>query len=283
MRVIQVLLPIALAASASLVHAASSWGFDEAIISIQGKDSPPFKDKLDDGVPLSNPVTLGASANCKIVVTATENRKAKRPHQAFLLVREMDSGLEASFGFSMKDSGKGKVEFSQKDLPSQFQGSSQPLRATLVLASFGSSTPFTNHVFNLILQGDAGAAPAPPLRYKKLPEIHHIFRSDPKSPPRIITLFFTLGMLAIVPGLFIAWTALGANSNHLSSAMGAAPISHALFAGSILGLEGIFFMYYTSWNLFQTLPPVAVVGLVAFVSGSRALTEVQERRLAGKR
>lgn len=42
-------------------------------------------------------------------------------------------------------------------------------------------------------------------------------------------------------------------------------------------------MYYTSWNLFQTLPAAAVVGLVSFLSGSRALREVQGRRIAGLR
>lgn len=48
-------------------------------------------------------------------------------------------------------------------------------------------------------------------------------------------------------------------------------------------MEAVFFMYYISWNLFQTLPAVFGIGLVAFLSGSRALREVQERRLAGKR
>lgn len=42
-------------------------------------------------------------------------------------------------------------------------------------------------------------------------------------------------------------------------------------------------MYYTSWNLFQTLPAAAAIGLVTFLSGSRALREVQERRLSGLR
>lgn len=60
-------------------------------------------------------------------------------------------------------------------------------------------------------------------------------------------------------------------------------MAHALFLGSIIGLEGILFLYYSSWNLFQTLPALIVVGTVAFVSGSRALTEVQDRRLAGQR
>ena len=48
-------------------------------------------------------------------------------------------------------------------------------------------------------------------------------------------------------------------------------------------MEGVFFLYYYSWTLFQTLPVAGVVAIVAYVSGSRALTEVQERRLAGQR
>ena len=125
--------------------------------------------------------------------------------------------------------------------------------------------------------------PSPPVRYGALPEIHHVFHADPKSPPTIISLFFTLAVLASVPVLLGVWAALGANLNHLSRAPGTAPVSHGLFFGSIVALEGIFFMYYTSWNLFQTLPAAAAVGSVAFLSGSRALSEVQERRLTGTR
>lgn len=71
--------------------------------------------------------------------------------------------------------------------------------------------------------------------------------------------------------------------NHLPRAMQKAPVAHGLFYGSIVAMEGIFFMYYTTWNLFQTLPAAGAVGLVTFLSGSRALSEVQERRLAGLR
>ena len=65
--------------------------------------------------------------------------------------------------------------------------------------------------------------------------------------------------------------------------MQSAPLPHIVFLGSIVGLEAVFFMYYTSWNLFQALPVAAAVGAAAVVSGSRALGEVQERRLAGLR
>jgi Oligosaccharyltransferase subunit Ribophorin II len=93
----------------------------------------------------------------------------------------------------------------QKDLPIQLLVSSQPLRATLLLASFGKPQPFSNHVFNLDVRPEPNS-PAPkyekPLRYGKLPEIHHIFRPDPKSGPVIISIVFVLAVLAPLPILF---------------------------------------------------------------------------------
>jgi oligosaccharyltransferase complex subunit delta (ribophorin II) len=81
----------------------------------------------------------------------------------------------------------------------------------------------------------------------------------------------------------LQWAYLGANVNHLQKALSTAPISHALFFGSIVAMEGIFFLYYYSWTLFQMLPGAGAVGLVGFVSGSKALSEVQARRMAGAR
>lgn len=120
-------------------------------------------------------------------------------------------------------------------------------------------------------------------RYGKQSEIHHIFRDDPKSPPRLISLVFTLAVLGMLPVLIGCWTLLGANVEQASVAIKTHPIAHALFFGSVLAMEGVFVLYYLSWNLFQTLPAAAVVGVIAYISGSRALTEVQDRRLAGKR
>ncbi|PVH88121.1 hypothetical protein DL98DRAFT_479310 [Cadophora sp. DSE1049] len=287
MRFLRSLLPSLLLLGAGVAEAAT-WGFDEAVISVTGKGGAgsAFKDKLSDHVPLAKPVTLGAADSLKIVLSATEDGKAKRPHQAFLLLRDQDTGLEATFPFSVKENGKGKVDFTQKDLPIQLLTSTQPLRATLLLASFGTTQGFSNHVFNLEVKLDANV-PLPkyeaPLRYGQREEIHHIFKADPKSGPKVISMFFVLAVLATVPVLFGAWAYLGANVSHLSKAIGAAPISHSLFFGSILSMEGIFFLYYYNWTLFQTLPAAGVVGLVAFLSGSKALSEVQGRRLAGER
>ena len=80
----------------------------------------------------------------------------------------------------------------------------KPLSAELILASFGSTKPYKSKAFDLSIKHVSGA-PRPavekPLRYGKLPEIHHIFRPDPKSPPVIITLVFAIAALAAFPAL----------------------------------------------------------------------------------
>lgn len=89
-----------------------------------------------------------------------------------------------------------------RELSAQFLRSSKPLDATLVLASFGSSLPYNRHVFDLSVRLDPNV-PLPavenPLRYGKLPEIHHTFKADPKSPPKIITMVFTAAVVAALP------------------------------------------------------------------------------------
>lgn len=71
--------------------------------------------------------------------------------------------------------------------------------------------------------------------------------------------------------------------SHLPKALSNAPVSHAVFFGSIVAMEGVFYLYYTSWNLFSILPVAGLVGVVTFLSGTKALGEVQSRRLAGAR
>ncbi len=171
-----------------------------------------------------------------------------------------------------------------KDLAVQFTRKTCTLKAAVVVGSFGAASPLRVPVFELSIEVDSTARPEePPVRYHQQPEIHHTFRDEPRSPPRVISLFFTLIVVAAFPALLAAWLWQGANVSHVTTAMRTAPIAHALFLCSIFAVEAILFRYYVGWNLFQTLPVAGLAGLVAFVSGSRALTEVQGRRLAGLR
>jgi len=281
MRSIQ--LPTLLLAVASLASAAS-WGFSDATVAVSGKASS--SSKLSPDRPLASKLPLEAGDKLKLQLTSTEGSKAKRAHQVFLTLATSTNGLSESWPFDMKPDGKAKIELATKDIPIQLIAQSRELQGSLTIGGFGSSDPYKKHLFDIEVQPDPAKpfqAPESPVRYGQLPEIHHIFREDPKNPPKIITLVFTVAVLGTVPMLLGVWGALGANLNHLPQAISAAPLSHGLFYGSIVALEGIFFLYYTSWKLYQVLPAVAAVGSLAFVTGSRALSEVQQRRLSGLR
>ncbi|KAM3503113.1 hypothetical protein MY10362_004408 [Beauveria mimosiformis] len=319
-------LATTLLALSSAASAAAQWGFVDGSVTVAAKGGEGITEKYEETVDTSpitsksgaftsavkakTEVTFGHASTLKLSLTAEEAGTAKRPHQAFLVLRETASGLEAPFPLTIKESGKGTVKLvwvhvydeaatrratsteldadqsqTQKDLPVQLLNSATPLEAKIVLGSFGSSKAIVASVFDINVVRDPSHVNTyeAPLRYGKRPEIHHIFRADPKNPPKIISLAFAGAVLAAIPVLFISWLALGANLSHAGKALGAAPISHAVFYGSIVAMEGVFFLYYSTWNLFQTLPAIVIVGVVAFLSGNSALGEVQRRRLAGER
>lgn len=94
----------------------------------------------------------------------------------------------------------------QKDLPTQFLTSSGPLSASLIIASFGSSQPYHSPAFDLFLKSDPSSptvSQEKPLRYGRLPEIHHTFKPEPSSPPKIITLIFTAAVVIAFPLLAV--------------------------------------------------------------------------------
>ncbi|KAM4058774.1 oligosaccharyltransferase subunit ribophorin II domain-containing protein [Hirsutella rhossiliensis] len=274
-----------LLALAGAATAASSWTFSDATVTVSSKAGGDVVDKFSGTERVKNAVKLGHQDTIKISLTTKEGSKPKRPHQAFLVIKE-SSGLEAPFPLTVKESGKGTVRITQKDLPVQLLRSKSPLEASLILGSTGSTAGSVTRVFDISLKLDPNG-PAPsyeaPFPYGPLPEIHHVFRDDPKNPPKIVSLVFSLAVVATVPILFVGWLLLGANVSHAQKALGSAPISHAVFFGSLVAMECVFFMYYSSWNLFQTLPAIGIVGAAAFLSGTKALGEVQRRREAGER
>ncbi|KAI0451924.1 Oligosaccharyltransferase subunit Ribophorin II-domain-containing protein [Xylaria acuta] len=277
--------PLVLLATGA-AQATSSWGFDDATVQVNAKKAASTKEKFSETKPLSHPVTISNTESIKVLLVAKDGGKGKRPHQAFVVLQDELSGLEAPFPMTVKENGKAVVDIKFADLPLQLVTSTAPLKASVVLASFGSSQGLNKPVFSVSVNTDPNATPLiyeKPLRYGKRDPIHHTFRADPKNPPKIISAFFALAVLATVPALFVGWLALGANVSHLQRALRDAPIAHGVFFGSLVALEGVFYLYYVSWTLFQVLPVIGVVGAATFLSGAKALGEVQGRRLAGER
>lgn len=82
------------------VATASTWTVADGTVEV-GASSFKFSDKES--------ITLAHGDRLKISLTAKDGNTGKRPHQAFLVLREK-SGLEAPFPLTIKESGKGSVE-----------------------------------------------------------------------------------------------------------------------------------------------------------------------------
>lgn len=72
--------------------------------------------RLTPEAPLSKSISLGATDTLKLLLTTTEGKKAKRPHQAFLTLTDPTTGVEESFVISVKESGKGKADLVRPSL-----------------------------------------------------------------------------------------------------------------------------------------------------------------------
>lgn len=72
-----------------------------------------------------------------------------------------------------------------------------------MIGSFGSSKAYNSPAFQLAIDHEGTVAPgsSETVRYGKLDEIHHSFKSDAQSPPIAISLAFTAITLATLPVL----------------------------------------------------------------------------------
>ncbi|KAI9314986.1 Dolichyl-diphosphooligosaccharide--protein glycosyltransferase subunit Swp1 [Dichotomocladium elegans] len=114
------------------------------------------------------------------------------------------------------------------------------------------------------------------------PEIHHIFREPESMPPVWFSQLFTLIALSPWIVLIIGWFGLGLTPlsviGQLTSGSALRPVSIILFLGSLAACEYLFYLYWTRLNIFETLPYLALLLIVTFVTGKNALTQVQEHR-----
>ncbi|KAI8979257.1 Oligosaccharyltransferase subunit Ribophorin II-domain-containing protein [Mycotypha africana] len=116
------------------------------------------------------------------------------------------------------------------------------------------------------------------------PEIHHMFRPAEKMPPAAFSQLFTLLTLAPWAILALGWFKLEYTPKKIISELIAGPITRTasiiVFLASLISIEVLFYLYWTRLNLFQTLPYLAGLTIITFFTGQRALSALQNRRLA---
>ncbi|CAO3651452.1 unnamed protein product [Cunninghamella echinulata] len=113
------------------------------------------------------------------------------------------------------------------------------------------------------------------------PEIHHQFRPSERMPSPSFSKLFSLLTLSPWLLLVVGWLSIGATPKSIVSGLTSQRGIWILsFVGLLLITEYIFYLYWTRWNIFETMTYVGVWSLVLFVTGQRALTSVQLYRLA---
>ncbi|KAI8577513.1 hypothetical protein K450DRAFT_252037 [Umbelopsis ramanniana AG] len=115
------------------------------------------------------------------------------------------------------------------------------------------------------------------------PEIVHQFRAQEKMPPKIVSQLASLLVLAPWIALLAGWAQLGYTPakviNSIQNESMTSTVSIFSFLGTLAAIEFLFFNYWTHLNLFQTLGYLSVLSVVAFITGQRALTVVQQKRI----
>ncbi|KAG2237567.1 Dolichyl-diphosphooligosaccharide--protein glycosyltransferase subunit Swp1 [Thamnidium elegans] len=119
------------------------------------------------------------------------------------------------------------------------------------------------------------------------PEIHHVFREAEKMPPAAFSKLFAL--ITLAPWLILVggWLQIGYTPakviSELTSGSTARTAYIASFLASLVGLEYLFYLYWTQLDLFQTLTYLGGLSIVTFFTGQRALSSIQTKRLVNEK
>ncbi|KAI9354701.1 Dolichyl-diphosphooligosaccharide--protein glycosyltransferase subunit Swp1 [Pilaira anomala] len=114
------------------------------------------------------------------------------------------------------------------------------------------------------------------------PEIHHVFREAEKMPLAAFSQLFALITLAPWLILLGGWFQLGYTPGKVVSELTSGPTLRTVyicsFLGSLVGLEYLFYLYWTQLDLIQTLSYLGGLSIITFFTGQRALSSIQSRR-----
>jgi len=102
--------------------------------------------------------------------------------------------------------------------------------------------------------------------YSAKPEIKHLFRPAEPVPPQIVSLVFSALSAAPLLLLFILWLKIGFNFSRFSFSLWG-----ILFHATLAAIFGLFYCYWVKLNMFQTLQYLAILGLVALITGNKLL------------
>ncbi|KAJ8652454.1 hypothetical protein O0I10_011921 [Lichtheimia ornata] len=115
------------------------------------------------------------------------------------------------------------------------------------------------------------------------PEIHHAFRPAESMPPTWFSQLFSLIALSPWIVLMVGWLGVGVTPVKVlgqltSGSSSMRPVSIIAFLASLASVEYLFYLYWTRLNIFETLSYLVFLLAITFVTGQRALSQIQAHR-----
>ncbi|KAF9577845.1 hypothetical protein BGW38_006692 [Lunasporangiospora selenospora] len=197
----------------------------------------------------------------------------ERPHQAMVVFESQDDHHdEIMIAASVKSSGKGRFELDFSASDPRFRYTTRSYTMTFLVGGPALDEPFKYKLGSIEVQGPQVNPATRPKRveYKIRPEIYHQFRPDQKLINRVISGTFS--------GL---WSKLGIKFEPLKS-LASNPLDLVMavvFFGSLVGIEFLYYSYWSHVTLFPTLQYLGAISLVTLASGKSVLSFIQKRRL----
>jgi len=199
-----------------------------------------------------------------------------QPHQTFLRFFDEASGEEGIQPLRVSSSGKVKYELNMARPPTSLPPTTadSSLKVSLIIGSFVHS-PLKHHLFDLNVPASQPVVPHPEEHaFHPLPVIHHTFRPEQRLPPIFISALFST--LVASPWLVLLglWTNIDPKVPHMLS------VNILPFTATLVALEGLMFWYWVDLKLGQVLLYGSALGVVAMLTGKKALVTIGEHRKA---
>ncbi|XP_060564168.1 dolichyl-diphosphooligosaccharide--protein glycosyltransferase subunit 2-like [Ruditapes philippinarum] len=226
--------------------------------------------------------TLEADFHQKLIMKFTlkdkSSGKAFAAHQTFVKLTNLESKQEIIFVAEADSSNVNKFDLNVGGSAKDFGYKSGKYNVELIVGDAVIENPISWKLADVALTFQEMPATGKKVdQYAKKPEIKHMFREPEKRPSKTVSLAFTGLVLVPFAILFICWMKIGVNISNFPFSVSA--IGFHVCLGALFGL---YYMYWTTFNMFDTLRYLGLLGIPTFIFGNRLLSSIAARRKGEK-
>ena len=223
---------------------------------------------------LEEVLAIDVEANSRVGVSFT--LAGVTPHQVFLRIGNSDR--EAIFNIKLQYQPLYNLDVSlEKVIGNSLKYQSGEYKVQILIGDATMKTPISWTVATVTLNFNKKyELTEEEALFETRPLISHIFRQPEKRAGAEIASMFCIVCLGVFAIYLIGTLTVGFNFRGCPGGLSGlfAPIFVALLAA----LVGILVMYFISWNIFDTLNYLGIVGLAAALIGSKVLRGVAQKR-----